>query len=157
MTVAVIMGSKSDEEVMNGAVEVLEQFSIPYQKWVVSAHRTPSQMVTFSHSLEENGIKLVIAGAGGAAHLPGMVASMTHLPVIGVPIKTSTLSGVDSLYSIVQMPKGIPVNTMAINGAANAAFSAIEILSLQDEALKNAYIQYKKDLALSTWETQFEK
>lgn len=157
MTVAVIMGSKSDEEIMLGAVEILEKFSISYKKIVVSAHRTPHQMVEFSDSLESQGFQVVIAGAGGAAHLPGMVSSMTHLPVIGVPIKTSTLSGVDSLYSIVQMPKGIPVNTMAINGAANAAFSAIEILALQNSELKEQYKNYKKELAKSTWETQFDK
>lgn len=156
MSIAVIMGSKNDDPIMMGAVELLEQFEVPYQKFVVSAHRTPFEMVHFAQTLEEQGFQIVIAGAGGAAHLPGMVASMTHLPVIGVPIKSNALSGVDSLYSIVQMPKGIPVNTMAINGAANAALSAIEILALNNEVLKQKYKDYKKELSESTWENQFE-
>ena len=113
-------------------------------------------MVEFAQTLEENGIGIVIAGAGGAAHLPGMVAAITHLPVIGVPIQSKALSGIDSLYSIVQMPKGIPVATMAINGAANAAYCAISILSLSNETLKKEYIAFKKELETNTWEQQFE-
>lgn len=157
MSVAVIMGSKNDDHIMLNAVTILEQFNVPCQKFVVSAHRTPFEMVDFAKQLEQNGFQIVIAGAGGAAHLPGMVAAMTHLPVIGVPIKSNALSGVDSLYSIVQMPQGIPVNTMAINGAANAALSAIEILALHDNDLKEKYINYKKELSTSTWENQFDE
>lgn len=156
MKVAIIMGSKNDDIIMNEAFEVLREFKVDVEKLVVSAHRTPLRMVEFSKSLEEKGFSIVIAGAGGAAHLPGMVAAMTHLPVIGVPIKSNALSGIDSLYSIVQMPKGVPVSTMAINGAANAAYTAISILALNNENLRKQYIQYKDTLAQSTWETQFE-
>ena len=156
MTVAIIMGFKNDDSIMNEAQIVLNEFGVECKKFVVSAHRTPFQMVEFSQQLEDSGIQIVIAGAGGAAHLPGMVAAMTHLPVIGVPIQSKALSGVDSLYSIVQMPKGVPVMTMAINGAANAAYSAIEILSLQNESLKEDYIKFKNELASSTWEAQFD-
>lgn len=156
MSVAVIMGSKNDRNVMIGAIGILDEFEVPYQTFVVSAHRTPLEMVQFSQTLEQEGFKVVIAGAGGAAHLPGMVSAITHLPVIGVPIKSAALSGIDSLYSIVQMPQGIPVNTMAINGAANAALSAIEILALNDEKLKKQYITYKENLRKNTWENQFD-
>ena len=156
MSVAVIMGSKNDRNVMIGAIGILDEFEVPYQTFVVSAHRTPLKMVQFSQTLEQEGFKVVIAGAGGAAHLPGMVSAITHLPVIGVPIKSAALSGIDSLYSIVQMPQGIPVNTMAINGAANAALSAIEILALNDEKLKKQYITYKENLRKNKWEKQFD-
>lgn len=156
MSIAVIMGSKNDDNIMSEAAIVLNKFGVKCEKFVVSAHRTPFQMVEFSKQLEEKGIKIVIAGAGGAAHLPGMVAAMTHLPVIGVPIQSKAMSGIDSLYSIVQMPKGVPVMTMAINGAANAAYSAIEILALNDEKLKTEYIKFKNELATSTWESQFD-
>lgn len=156
MKVALIMGSKNDDVIMKDAQDILVEFGVPYVKHVVSAHRTPLQMVEFAQTLEENGIGIVIAGAGGAAHLPGMVAAITHLPVIGVPIQSKALSGIDSLYSIVQMPKGIPVATMAINGAANAAYCAISILSLKNEDLKKEYIAFKKQLETNTWEQQFE-
>lgn len=156
MKVAVIMGSKSDEKVMMGAVEVLDYFGIEYEKKVVSAHRTPLYMVDFAKSLVDEGFSVVIAGAGGAAHLPGMVAAITPLPVIGVPIKTSTMKGIDSLYSIVQMPKGIPVASMAINGAANAGYFAVSILALQDKALATSYKEFKENLAQDTWRQQFE-
>lgn len=156
MSIAVIMGSKNDDVIMNEACLMLEQFNVEYKKFVVSAHRTPDKMVEFAHELETRGFQIVIAGAGGAAHLPGMVSAITHLPVIGVPIQSKALSGLDSLYSIVQMPKGIPVSTMAINGAANAALSAIEILALSNEELSHQYKEYKKELASSTWENQFE-
>lgn len=156
MKVAVIMGSKSDEKVMMGAVEVLDYFGIEYEKNVVSAHRTPLYMVDFAKSLVDEGFSVVIAGAGGAAHLPGMVAAITPLPVIGVPIKTSTMKGIDSLYSIVQMPKGIPVASMAINGAANAGYFAVSILALQDKALATSYKEFKENLAQDTWRQQFE-
>lgn len=156
MKVAIIMGSKNDDNIMNDAFEILKEFNVECEKFVVSAHRTPHKMVEFSRDLEVNGFGIVIAGAGGAAHLPGMVAAMTHLPVIGVPVQSRALSGVDSLYSIVQMPKGVPVSTMAINGAANAAYTAISILALSNPELKTKYITYKEDLASSTWENQFE-
>ncbi len=133
--VGIIMGSTSDYEVMQDACKVLEEFGVEYEKKVVSAHRTPDLMYQYAHTAKERGIKVIIAGAGGAAHLPGMVAAMTSLPVIGVPVKSRALSGLDSLLSIVQMPGGVPVLTVAINGAKNAALSAIAILATNDEAL----------------------
>ncbi|ARQ06552.1 Phosphoribosylcarboxyaminoimidazole (NCAIR) mutase [Macrococcoides canis] len=137
MTVAVIMGSSSDWETMKEAVTMLEAFGIDYEASVVSAHRTPLEMVDFAKSAREKGIEIIIAGAGGAAHLPGMVASMTTLPVIGVPIESKALKGMDSLLSIVQMPGGIPVATTAIGkpGAKNAGILAARMLSLKDSAL----------------------
>ena len=145
--VAVIMGSKSDFDTMVETCKLLEQFDIPYDKKVVSAHRTPDLLVEFSKNAKKLGYTLIIAAAGGAAHLPGMVASMTTLPVIGVPIKSSTLSGVDSLYSIVQMPFGVPVNTMAIGvaGAKNAAVSALAMLGINDEKYEKIYTAFKKE------------
>ena len=145
--VAVIMGSKSDFDTMVETCKLLEQFDIPYDKKVVSAHRTPDLLVEFSKNAKKSGYALIIAAAGGAAHLPGMVASMTTLPVIGVPIKSSTLSGVDSLYSIVQMPFGVPVNTMAIGvaGAKNAAVSALAMLGINDEKYEKIYTAFKKE------------
>ena len=133
--VGIIMGSTSDYEVMQDACKVLEEFGVEYEKKVVSAHRTPDLMYQYAHTAKERGIKVIIAGAGGAAHLPGMVAAMTSLPVIGVPVKSRALSGLDSLLSIVQMPGGVPVLTVAINGAKNAALSAIAILATNDESL----------------------
>lgn len=133
--IGLIMGSKSDYTVMKDTVEVLEAFGVDYEKKVVSAHRTPDLLYEYAKTAKERGIKVIIAAAGGAAHLPGMTAAITTLPVVAVPIKTSTLNGVDSLLSIVQMPSGIPVGTMAINGAKNAALYAISILALEDEAL----------------------
>lgn len=136
--VGVIMGSKNDWETMAHACEVLDSLGIVYEKRVVSAHRTPQQMMQYAASASHRGLKVVIAGAGGAAHLPGMVASETILPVIGVPIQSRALHGMDSLLSIVQMPGGIPVATMAIGiaGAKNAAILAARILSLQDDVLR---------------------
>ena len=131
----IIMGSTSDYEVMQDACKVLEEFGVDYEKKVVSAHRTPDLMYQYAHTAKERGIKVIIAGAGGAAHLPGMVAAITSLPVIGVPVKSRALSGLDSLLSIVQMPGGVPVLTVAINGAKNAALSAIAILATSDAAL----------------------
>ena len=128
--VGIIMGSDSDLPVMQAAADVLKEFSIPYEISTVSAHRTPDKMVEYAKTAQKRGLKVIIAGAGGAAHLPGMTASMTTLPVIGVPIKSKTLDGIDSLLSIMQMPSGVPVATMAINGAKNAALFAIKILSL---------------------------
>ena len=147
MKIAVIMGSKSDYTTMEETCKLLEEFGIPFDNKVVSAHRTPDRLVEFCKNAKKNGFSLIIAAAGGAAHLPGMVASMTTLPVIGVPIKSSVLSGVDSLYSIVQMPAGVPVLTMAIGvaGAKNAAISALSILGIYDEKYANKYEQFKKE------------
>lgn len=135
MKVGVIMGSVSDYEVMDGAVTMLEELGIDFEKRVVSAHRTPDLLCEYAKTAKERGLGVIIAGAGGAAHLPGMVASMTPLPVVGVPVKSRALNGLDSLLSIVQMPAGVPVATMAINGARNAALIAASILALQDEVL----------------------
>ena len=143
--VGIIMGSNSDYEVMKDACDVLDQFGIEYEKRVVSAHRTPDLMYEYAHSARERGIKVIIAGAGGAAHLPGMVAAMTSLPVIGVPVKSRALNGLDSLLSIVQMPGGVPVLTVAINGAKNAALSAIAILATNDEALSKKYEEFRQN------------
>ena len=129
------MGSTSDWEVMSAAADTLEQFGVEFEKRVVSAHRTPDLLVEYAKSARERGVQVIIAGAGGAAHLPGMVASMTPLPVVGVPVKSRALNGLDSLLSIVQMPAGVPVATVAINGAKNAALIAVSILALQDEEL----------------------
>lgn len=129
------MGSTSDWEVMSAAADMLEELGVEYEKRVVSAHRTPQLMYDYATSARERGIGVIIAGAGGAAHLPGMTAAMTSLPVIGVPVKSRALNGLDSLLSIVQMPAGVPVATVAINGAKNAALIAASILALQDSAL----------------------
>ena len=129
------MGSTSDWEVMSAAVETLESFGVDCEKRVVSAHRTPDLMAEYAKSARSRGIGVIIAGAGGAAHLPGMVAAMTDLPVVGVPVKSRALNGLDSLLSIVQMPAGVPVATVAINGAKNAALIAVSILSLTDKEL----------------------
>ncbi len=138
------MGSVSDWEVMADAVRMLEELRIPYEKRVVSAHRTPALLVEYATTARERGLDVIIAGAGGAAHLPGMVASMTPLPVIGVPVKSRALNGLDSLLSIVQMPGGVPVATVAINGAKNAALIAASILSLQDEELAARLDAFRK-------------
>ncbi len=130
--VAIIMGSDSDLPVMSEAAKILDELEIPFELTIVSAHRTPDRMYEFAKKAHTRGIKVIIAGAGGAAHLPGMVAALTPLPVIGVPVQSKTMSGVDSLYSIVQMPPGIPVATMAINGAQNAGLLAGKILGSAD-------------------------
>ncbi|MEG0908181.1 5-(carboxyamino)imidazole ribonucleotide mutase [Lactococcus garvieae] len=147
--VAVIMGSLSDWETMKQAAHILEMFGIDFDKKVVSAHRTPEIMMNFAKNAEQQGYKLIIAGAGGAAHLPGMVAAMTLLPVIGVPIQSRALSGLDSLYSIVQMPGGVPVASMAIGsaGAKNAALYAAQILALADKNLAEKLKKYRKEAA----------
>lgn len=147
--VAVIMGSLSDWETMKQATHILEEFGIDFDKKVVSAHRTPEIMMNFAKNAEQQGYKLIIAGAGGAAHLPGMVAAMTLLPVVGVPIQSRALSGLDSLYSIVQMPGGVPVASMAIgtSGAKNAALYAIQILALADKNLAEKLKKYRKEAA----------
>ncbi len=138
--VSIIMGSTSDLPVMSQAAEFLDNLSIPYEITVVSAHRTPDRMFTFAKEAEGRGIKVIIAGAGGAAHLPGMVASLTSLPVIGVPIKSSnSIDGWDSVLSILQMPNGIPVATVALNAAKNAGMLATEILAISDQEIKSKY------------------
>ena len=144
--VGIIMGSDSDLPVMSEAAKLLDKLEIPYELTVISAHRTPDRMYEDAHKAHENGIKVIIAGAGGAAHLPGMTAAMTSIPVIGVPVKTSTLSGVDSLYSICQMPPGIPVATVAINGAQNAGILAAQILGSFDEKIYKKVQDFKKGL-----------
>ncbi len=144
--VGIIMGSDSDLPVMSEAAKILDELQVNYELTVVSAHRTPDRMYTYAKSARDNGIDVIIAGAGGAAHLPGMVASLTSVPVIGVPVKTKTMSGIDSLYSIVQMPPGIPVATVAINGAKNAGILAAQIVSLKDPMIANRIDTYKKQL-----------
>ena len=139
------MGSNSDFEVMKDACDVLDEFKVEYEKRVVSAHRTPDLMYEYAHSARERGIKVIIAGAGGAAHLPGMVAAMTTVPVIGVPVKSRALNGLDSLLSIVQMPGGVPVLTVAINGAKNAALSALAILANEDKDLLEKLENFRKN------------
>jgi 5-(carboxyamino)imidazole ribonucleotide mutase len=136
-SVGLIMGSKSDWDTLKAAAEILDALGVPYEAKVVSAHRTPKRLYEYAHTARERGLKVIIAGAGGAAHLPGMTAAMTPLPVLGVPVKSRDLKGLDSLLSIVQMPKGVPVGTLAIGeaGAANAALMAAAILALSDEAL----------------------
>ncbi len=142
MKVAVIMGSTSDYDVMKGACETLESFGVPYEKKLVSAHRTPEFMFEFAKSAKENGFDVIIAGAGGAAHLPGMVAAMTVLPVIGVPVKSRALSGMDSLLSIVQMPKGVPVATVGINQSENAGLIACKMLAIGCEELSQKLVDF---------------
>ncbi len=137
------MGSTSDYPVMEAAVTALEEFGVPYEKRVVSAHRTPELLFEYAKSAKSRGLEVIIAGAGGAAHLPGMVASLTPLPVVGVPVKSRALSGFDSLLSIVQIPAGVPDATTAINGARNAALIAVSILSLKDEELAAKYEAFR--------------
>ena len=143
--ISVIMGSKSDWPTMKHATTILEEFKIPHEVKIVSAHRTPKRMSSFANSAEKRGIKIIISGAGGAAHLPGMTASHTNIPVLGVPIKSKQLDGIDSLLSIAQMPKGIPVGTLAIGeaGAANAALLAISILGLSNKAINAKYSKWR--------------
>jgi 5-(carboxyamino)imidazole ribonucleotide mutase len=145
--VSIIMGSDSDLPTMQGAIAICQQFAIPYEVAIISAHRTPDRMVEFAKNAHTRGIKVIIAGAGGAAHLPGMVAALSPLPVIGVPVTTRQLSGVDSLYSIVQMPKGIPVATVAIGNADNAGLLAVQILASHDPELLEKVIAYRRSLA----------
>src|SRR5476651_1917655 len=145
--VGIIMGSKSDLPVMQDAADVLKELGVEYEITVVSAHRTPDRMFTYAREAAGRGLKVIIAGAGGAAHLPGMVASLTHLPVIGVPVKSSnSIDGWDSILSILQMPNGIPVATVALNAAKNAGILAAQILSTADEFLVQKLIVYKENL-----------
>ena len=144
MKVGVVMGSTSDLEVMTPAIETLQQFGIEVDKRVISAHRAPHELMNWAESARERGLSIIIAGAGGAAHLAGVIAGLTSLPVIGVPIRSKTLDGLDSLLSIVQMPAGIPVATVAINGSKNAALLAVAILALQDNALLTQLEDFRK-------------
>ena len=144
--VGILMGSDSDLDVMKGAAEMLEEFGIDYEMTIISAHRMPDTFYDYATTAEERGIDVIIAGAGGAAHLPGMAAAIFQLPVIGVPIHTKSLGGVDSLYSIVQMPQGIPVATVAINGGANAGLLAAKILATSDAELLEKLKAYSNDL-----------
>ena len=145
--VGVIMGSKSDAETMHAAIETLERLGIPCEERIVSAHRTPDLMAAYAKEARQRGLRVIIAGAGGAAHLPGMVAAHTDLPVLGVPVQSRALNGLDSLLSIVQMPAGIPVGTLAIGtaGATNAALLAAAILSLTDEKIRTALAAYRAE------------
>ena len=145
--VGIIMGSDSDLKIMQAAADVLKQFEIPFEINIVSAHRTPLRMVEYASSAIDHGLKIIIAGAGGAAHLPGMIASLTTLPVIGVPVKSSnSIDGWDSLLSILQMPNGVPVATVALNAAKNAGILAAEILGISDEQLSKKLVEFKKEL-----------
>lgn len=155
--IGIIMGSKSDLPVMQDAADILKELNVAFEITVVSAHRTPERMFSYAKSAADRGLKVIIAGAGGAAHLPGMVASLTHLPVIGVPIKSSnSIDGWDSILSILQMPNGIPVATVALNAAKNAGILAAQILSVGDENLVQNLIQYKKELAKKVEEAAME-
>ncbi|MES9813023.1 MAG: 5-(carboxyamino)imidazole ribonucleotide mutase [Candidatus Thiodiazotropha sp.] len=144
--VGIIMGSDSDLPVMQEAAKVLQELKVPYEMTIVSAHRTPDRLYDYAQQAADRGLQVVIAGAGGAAHLPGMVAAISPLPVVGVPVKTSTLSGEDSLLSIVQMPPGVPVATVAINGARNAGILAAQILSTAQPELRQRIIDFKRAL-----------
>lgn len=144
--VGIIMGSDSDLPVMQAAAEMCEKFDIPFEVTIVSAHRTPERLVKYSKSAENRGIRVIIAGAGGAAHLPGMVASLTPLPVIGVPVKGKALEGMDSLLSIVQMPGGVPVATVAVNGAKNAGILAAQMIGIKSLETRKRVKAYKKEM-----------
>ncbi len=145
--VGVVMGSASDHEVMVGALDVLGRFDVDHEVHVVSAHRTPEAMLAYGRDAEGRGLEVIIAGAGGAAHLPGMLAAVTTLPVIGVPVALARLDGLDSLLSIVQMPRGVPVASVAINGAANAALLAVRILAVADPELRRRLEDYRGEIA----------
>ncbi|MGL4947408.1 MAG: 5-(carboxyamino)imidazole ribonucleotide mutase [Cetobacterium sp.] len=146
MRIGVIMGSKSDLPTMNECISILKEFGIEHEVKIVSAHRTPDLMFTYAKEAKSRGLEVIVAGAGGAAHLPGMVASLTDLPVIGVPIESRTLKGIDSLLSIVQMPGGVPVATVAIGGAKNAALLAIKIMAIKDEELSRKVKKYRENM-----------
>ena len=154
--IGIIMGSDSDLPTMQAAIQICEEFEIAHEVAIVSAHRTPERMVEYAKTAHERGLKVIIAGAGGAAHLPSMVAALTPLPVVGVPVKTSTLSGIDSLYSIVQMPGGIPVATVAIGNAKNAGLLAVQILASQQPELLNRVVKYRQSLSEMVMQKQAE-
>ena len=156
--VGIIMGSKSDYPVMKEAEDILKEFKVDYEINIVSAHRTPEKMMDYSKNAHERGINVIIAGAGGAAHLPGMVASITPLPVIGVPVKSrNSIDGWDSILSILQMPGGVPVATVALNGAKNAGILAVEILGSSNSELLKKVIQYKKKLEEKVNQSKIDK
>ncbi|MEZ2240905.1 5-(carboxyamino)imidazole ribonucleotide mutase [Microcoleus sp.] len=155
-TVGIIMGSDSDLPTMKDAIAVCEEFNIPCEVAIVSAHRTPERMVEYAQNAHQRGLKVIIAGAGGAAHLPGMVASLTPLPVIGVPVPSRHLQGLDSLYSIVQMPGGIPVATVAIGNSKNAGLLAVQILAVYQPELLERVQQYRRSLSESVMEKQHQ-
>lgn len=146
MKVGIIMGSDSDLPVMQEAAAILDKFNVEYELTIVSAHRTPDRLVDYGKNAHLRGIGVIIAGAGGAAHLPGMIAAFTHLPVIGVPVKSSNMSGLDSLYSIVQMPPGVPVATVAINGSKNAGILAAQILGISNQTIANEVMSFKNEM-----------
>ncbi len=154
--IGVVMGSISDYEVMKDACTVLEEFNIPYEKKIVSAHRTPDLLVQYAKEAKKRKIDIIIAGAGGAAHLPGMLAANTIVPVIGVPVKSRSLNGLDSLLSIVQMPAGVPVLTVAINGAKNAALSAISILAISDREIALKLEKFRENQTNTVLNTNLE-
>ncbi|MDR1914851.1 MAG: 5-(carboxyamino)imidazole ribonucleotide mutase [Clostridiales bacterium] len=147
--IGIIMGSDSDLPIMKEAAKIIKQLDISYEMAIVSAHRTPDRMYKYANIAKARGIKVIIAGAGGAAHLPGMVAAITSIPVIGVPVKTSALSGLDSLLSIVQMPSGVPVATVAINNSFNAGLLAAQIIACSDHKLYDRLMDYKSELSRS--------
>ena len=151
--VGIVMGSESDLNVMRKAAEILDELGVSYEITIVSAHRTPERLFEYAKSAHSRGLEVIIAGAGGAAHLPGMIASITALPVIGVPVKSTALNGIDSLLSIVQMPKGVPVATVAIDGAANAGILAAQILGLKDSRFREKVFEYKGKLRQSVIES----
>ena len=150
--VGIVMGSSSDLDVMREAVSTLERFGVPVETHVVSAHRTPEAMLRYGLDAKQRGLRVLIAGAGGAAHLPGMLAAVTSLPVIGVPVALARLDGLDSLLSIVQMPRGVPVATVAVNGAENAALLAVRMLALSNDALSRALDEHRASLAQAATE-----
>ena len=155
--VGIIMGSKSDLPVMQDAIDILKEFGVEAEVNIVSAHRTPDKMFKYASDAKHNGIKIIIAGAGGAAHLPGMVASITTLPVIGVPIKSrNSIDGWDSILSILQMPNGVPVATVALNGAKNAGILAAQIIGLSDEVITQKLVEFKKKLEKKVIESEKE-
>lgn len=144
--IGIIMGSDSDLPIMQESAAILTEFGVPHEMTIVSAHRTPKRLYTYAETAVDRGLQVIVAGAGGAAHLPGMVAAITPLPVIGVPVRTASLSGQDSLLSIVQMPAGVPVATVAINGAKNAGILAVQILGATDPEMRARVANYKRDL-----------
>ena len=150
--IGIVMGSDSDLEIMQDAAKILDEFKIPYELTIVSAHRTPKRLYEYSLNAQKRGVKIIIAGAGGSAHLPGMIASLTPLPVIGVPIKTKSMNGLDSLLSIAQMPPGIPVATVAVNGAKNAGILAVSILGTNDSNMLKKVSEFKTKLKNSVLE-----
>ena len=154
--VGIIMGSKSDWNTMKAACDVLEEFGVPYEKFVISAHRTPEKAIEYASTARERGLKVIVTGAGGAAHLAGITAAKTTLPVIGIPIKSAALNGLDSLLSIVQMPGGIPVATVAIDGAKNGGLLAVEILGAFDEKIAAQLAEYRRTMEKKVLESTLD-